>query len=104
LNGVPSDLVRELLAQSLLAWRLAGTVRVEGESTIVTCGNKDIQIDRTPHDSMFRWFVTVERRRRGASSLVAVLRQVRSALEPDYTANRVRIGERFADLGPVPPR
>ena len=40
---------------------------------------------------MFRWMVTVDGRKRGAISLVAVLRQVREALDPGYAANRVRI-------------
>jgi hypothetical protein len=40
---------------------------------------------------MFRWTVTIDGRTRGAISLVAVLRQVREALDPGYTAVRVRI-------------
>jgi hypothetical protein len=40
---------------------------------------------------MFRWMVTVDGRKRGAISLVAVLRQVREALDPGYAASRVRI-------------
>ena len=40
---------------------------------------------------MFRWTVTVDGRKRMAISLVAVLRQVREALDPGYAANRVRI-------------
>ena len=40
---------------------------------------------------MFRWIVTVEGRKRGAISLVAVLRQVREALDPGYAGSRVRV-------------
>ena len=47
-------------------------------------------IERSP-DAMFRWMVTVGGRTRGALSLVAVLRQVREALDPGYAASRVRI-------------
>ena len=52
---------------------------------------KDIRIDPAPPDLMFRWMVTVDGRKRGAISLVAVLRQVREALDPGYAANRVRV-------------
>jgi hypothetical protein len=35
--------------------------------------------------------VTINGHKRGAISLVAVLRQIRTALDPGYTASRVRI-------------
>ena len=35
--------------------------------------------------------VTVDGRKRGAISLVAVLRQVREALDPGFATNRVRV-------------
>ena len=86
-----SDLARELLAQSLLAWRVAGNVKLASDGALVIGGSgKDIRIERAPHP-MFRWMVTVDGRKRGAISLVAVLRQVREALDPGYAANRVRI-------------
>jgi hypothetical protein len=89
---MPDGLARELLAQSLAAWRVAGSVRREGDGAIVICGNgKDIRIDRAADDSLFRWIVTAQGRKRGAISLVAVLRQVRQALDPGYAANRVRV-------------
>ena len=92
LNPIPNDLAHELLAQSLVAWRVAGSVRREGDGAIVICANrKHIRIDRAPDDTMFRWVVTVVGRKRGAISLVAVLRQVREALDPGYRANRVRV-------------
>jgi hypothetical protein len=87
-----NDTVRELLAQSLLAWRLPGSVERASDGALVIGGNrKDIRIDRAPPHVMFRWTVTVDGRKRGAISLVAVLRQVREALDPGYAANRVRI-------------
>jgi hypothetical protein len=87
-----NDTVRELLAQSLLVWRLPGSVERASDGALVIGGNrKDIRIDRAPPHVMFRWTVTVDGRKRGAISLVAVLRQVREALDPGYAANRVRI-------------
>jgi hypothetical protein len=85
------DLARELLAQSLIAWRVAGNVERVGDGALVIGGTKDIRIDRAPPELPFRWMVTVDGRKRGAISLVAVLRQVREALDPGYAASRVRI-------------
>jgi hypothetical protein len=92
LSAVPTNLACELLAQSLVAWRVAGNVARASDGALVIGGNrKAIRIDRAPPQVMFRWMVTVDGRKRGAISLVAVLRQVREALDPGYTANRVRI-------------
>jgi hypothetical protein len=91
-SAAPNDLACELLAQSLVAWRVAGSVERASDGALVIGGNrKDIRIDRAPPHLMFRWMVTVGGRKRGAISLVAVLRQVREALDPGYAANRVRI-------------
>ena len=88
--GVPDDLAHELLAQSLAAWRVAGSVARADDGALVIVGNgKTIRIERAP--GMFRWMVTVDGRKRGAISLLAVLRQAREALDPGYAANRVRI-------------
>ena len=88
----PTDLPHELLAQSLAAWRVAGNVEVASDGALVIGRNaQDIRIDRAPPHAMFRWMVTVDGRNRHAVSLVAVLRQVREALDPGYAANRVRI-------------
>jgi hypothetical protein len=92
LSATANDTVEELLAQSLVAWRVTGSVARASDGALVIGGNgKDIRIDRAPPRSMFRWMVTIDGRRRGAISLVAVLRQVREALDPGYAANRVRI-------------
>jgi hypothetical protein len=92
LSGVQNDLAHELLAQSLVAWRVAGHVARAADGALLIGGSrKDIRIDRAPPHLPFRWMVTVEDRKRGAISLVAVLRQVREALDPGYAANRVRI-------------
>jgi hypothetical protein len=91
-SGVPDELACELLAQSLAAWRVAGQVGKERDGAIVVRdGRKHLRIERAPPDSMFRWMVTVGERKRGAISLVAVLRQVREALDPGYASSRVRI-------------
>jgi hypothetical protein len=87
-----TDLAHELLAQSLMAWRVAGSVERAGESALMIGGNgKTIRVDPVPEHVVFRWMVTVDGRQRGAISLVAVLRQVREALDPSYAANRVRV-------------
>ncbi len=79
------DLACELMAQSLAAWRVAGAVER-------FCGaGKEIRIDAAPSDPMFRWMVTIDGRKRRAISVVAVLRQVREALDPGYAAKRVRV-------------
>jgi hypothetical protein len=92
LSTVPDDLACELLAQSLTAWRVAGSVEREDDGALVIGGNgRNIRIDRALPHLMFRWMVTVDGRQRPAISLLAVLRQVREALDPGYAANRVRI-------------
>ena len=87
----PSDLACELLTHSLAAWRVAGSVaRADDHALVITGARADIRIERAEHP-MFRWRVTVDGRARPTISLVAVLRQVREALDPGYAANRVRI-------------
>jgi hypothetical protein len=94
--------VRELLAQSLIAWGLPGSVQVEGEgeggAILLSCNETGIRIEPAPAGVPFRWMVTVNGRRRGAISLVAVLGQVRGALDPGYAMTPVRI----AALAPMP--
>ncbi len=99
MSGVPAELACELLTQSLVAWRVAGRVSREGDGAIVISeGRSDVRIEQVDPGSMFRWTITVGARKRPALSLVAVLRQVREALDPGYTASRVRI----AVAPPVP--
>jgi len=101
LSGARHDIARDLLVQSLAAWRVAGSVARASDGALVIDGaSKDIRIDRAPPRLMFRWMVTIDSRKRGALSLVAVLRQVREALDPGYAAIRVRIG--VAPLVPSP--
>ena len=82
MSTAPHDLVGALLAQCLVAWQLA---------ILVHSAAIDIRIERAPENLPFRWVIGVDGRRRGAISLVAVLRQLRAALDPGYTPHRVRV-------------
>ena len=89
----PSDLLCELLTQSLLAWRINGEACPTSRGAIlVSGGRRRIFVKPAPSDLPFRWFVTVDDCERPAISIVAVLRQVREALDPGYATRRVRIG------------
>ena len=91
MSSVPAELVRELLAESLAAWGVAGDVSRQGD-VIAISGAQTQRANRAGRaGSMFRWMVTVDGRKRAAISLVAVLRQVREALDPGYATNRVRV-------------
>jgi hypothetical protein len=93
-SGVPIALAGELVAASLAAWCLPGVATCTDDGAIVieqTRDDKRVRIEPKPDDSMFRWLVTVDGRPRPAISLVAVLRQVRAALDSDYAATRVRV-------------
>jgi hypothetical protein len=90
-------IVCELLAQSLLAWGLIGRVQIENDHAIlIACNATRIRIEPSLPGLPFRWIVTINGRKRGAISLVAVLRQVHAALDPGYAINRVHIA-------PLPP-
>jgi hypothetical protein len=93
-SGVPIALAGELVSASLAAWRLAGEATCTGDGAIVidrTGNGKSVTIAPKPDDPVFRWLVTVDGRKRPANSLLAVLRHVRTALDPDYAATRVRV-------------
>jgi hypothetical protein len=93
-SGVPIELVRELVAASLAAWRVAGEATCTDDGAIAierTASGKRLRIAPKPQDPMFRWMITVDGRERPAISLLAVLRQVRAALDPDFAATRVRV-------------
>jgi len=93
LSGSLQDSLYELLVESLAAWRIAGSVdRAADGSFLVRAGANDIRIERAPKHLPFRWMVTTAGRKRGALSVAAVLRQLRTALDPGYVpSNRVRI-------------
>jgi hypothetical protein len=98
-SPAPAGNLQALMEQCLLAWRLTGSVRGTADgATLISCGAHQISIEPAPPDLPFRWAVTVGNRRRGAISIIAVLRQVRAALDPGYVPTRARI----AALPPVP--
>ena len=85
-----SDHMRELMTQSLVAWRLTGSVRRTSDGAVlVSCNKHEIRIQQAPPGLPFRWMVIIGDRKRGAISLVAVLRQVRAVLDPGYATMRV---------------
>jgi hypothetical protein len=91
MSGVPIALVHALMSESLAAWGVAGQAELASDCTIIVAGKKQIGIERAPADSMFRWVVTIDGRMRPALSLLAVLRQVREALDPGYPGSRLRV-------------
>ena len=91
MSGVPSGLVRDLLAESLVAWRVEGSVVLTDDGAIVIDGKRHIRVEPAPPGTMFRWLVTTDRRQRGAISLVGVLRQVRAAVCPGSAVSRARV-------------
>jgi hypothetical protein len=99
-SGPSKDSLQELLVQSLATWQVAGSVeRTAGGWFLIHAGAIEICIERAAENLPFRWMVSAAGRKRGALSIVGVLRQVRAALDPGFVAsNRVRI----AVAPPVP--
>jgi hypothetical protein len=87
-----TDLLHELLAQSVLAWGIVAEVRRGSDgATLISGERREILVKPAPAGLPFRWLVSVDDRERPAISIVAVLRQVREALDPGYATQRVRI-------------
>jgi hypothetical protein len=87
-----SDPLCELLAQSLPRWHVSGDVcRADNGMILLSTERHEIRVEPAPSELPFRWLVTVDGRQRPALSVVAVLRQVREALDPGYATQRVRI-------------
>jgi hypothetical protein len=92
LSRAHDGLLAELLAESLAVWHVSGTVtQADGDGIVIQSNTKKIRIEPAARKNMFRWMVTVDGRQRPAISLVAVLRQVRQALDPGYAMSRVRV-------------
>ena len=92
MSAALDDKACALLAQSLVAWRLSGSVaRNHDGAILIACNGVDISVERAPPELPFRWMVTAAGRQRGALALPAVLRQVRAALDPGYARNKVRV-------------
>jgi hypothetical protein len=84
--------LHELMTQSLLAWRLIGNVHHTSDGAVLVSSQEhNIRIEPAASELPFRWTVTIDNRSRPAISLVAVLRQVRAALDPGYATTRARI-------------
>jgi hypothetical protein len=92
MTAAPTALLCELLMQSLLAWHVYGEVRrASGDAILVSGDGREILVRPAPPGLPFRWLVTIDGRERPAISIVAVLRQVREALDPGYATQRVRV-------------
>jgi hypothetical protein len=91
MSGVSIALVHALMSESLAAWGMVGQAELAGDCAVIVADKKQIRIERAPVDSMFRWVVTINGRARPALSLLAVLRQVREALDPGYSGSRLRV-------------
>ncbi len=85
------DLVHELITQSLAAWHIAATVELTNDRAVVIGAKPKIRIEPAQAGSAFRWTITINGRTRPARSVLAVMRQVREALDPGYAACPVRI-------------
>jgi hypothetical protein len=85
------DRLHTLLERSLIAWRLLGRAQRTVDGTQILALGRTVSVARAAPSVPFRWMVTVDGRSRPAVSVVAVLRQVRHALDPDYDRSRVRI-------------
>lgn len=92
--------VERLVARSLVVWRVPGRVAQEDGAIVVASLGRSLRIARAAPDLPFRWLVTVDGRARPAVSVIAVLRQVRLALDPGYAKVRVHI----APMPVLPPR
>ena len=58
MSHASDDPMLELLAQSLIAWRIAGSVRRTGGGAILLrAGQKEIRIEPAPNNLPFRWMV-----------------------------------------------
>jgi hypothetical protein len=90
--AAPAERMRELMEQSLRFWRLTGSVHLGCDGAVLlSCGAHAIRIEPAVPNLPFLWMVTIDDRRRGAVSTIAVLRQVRTALDPGYATLRARL-------------
>ena len=85
------DTLSALLEQSLRFWRVPARVSRLDDSLAVTGLGREIRIVRACPDLPYRWLVAVNGRQRPAVSVIAVLRQVRLALDPGHAAQKLRI-------------
>jgi len=92
MTAVVPEYVREVLAQSLAAWRVSGEVRHEADGALLlVAGDKQLRISRAPADLPFRWMVAEGERTRGVISIAGLLRTIRAAVDPGYRPIRLRL-------------
>jgi hypothetical protein len=86
------EYVRNLIAQSLVAWRVSGEARHEADGALrLVAGDKQLRISRAPADLPFRWMVAEGERTRGVISIAGLLRTIRAAVDPGYRPIRLRL-------------
>jgi hypothetical protein len=81
-----------LLEASLVLWDRRGEVRRSASGAIsVRTSEHQAEITRADPGVPFRWLITIDRRRRYASSIPGLLRALRMALDESFQPGRVRI-------------
>jgi hypothetical protein len=89
---VLDDAVTALLARSLEAWRIVGTVEQGADGALlVRTARQQLRVARAPAGLPFRWVVEEAGRTRGAASVSGLLRHVRAAVDPGWRPVRLRI-------------
>ena len=88
--------MHELLAASLEAWKVAGSVTVEPDGALLlawqAAPDMPLRIARAPAGLPFRWQVTYAGRTRSVASVAGVLRTVRAVVDPEHNSLRLRVG------------
>ena len=82
-------LVHRLLAASLAAWQVDGSVERDADRITLTAGDKTLLVARGAPP--FRWTVTLAGRERGVTSIAGLLRLVRRVVDPDHHGSVLRI-------------
>jgi len=86
------DIVADLLAESLRAWAVPGSVTPEAAACLrINANGATLRIRRADAGTPLRWMVESGERTRGVTSVAGLLRAVRSALDPGYRTVRLRI-------------
>ena len=86
-----------LIAESVRMWRVPARVSIDDAGTITVAGlGSTMTVARAAPDLPFRWTVAVTTaeapaRPRPALSVVSVVRQVRIALDPAFSVQRLRV-------------
>ena len=103
----PPDSLAELLRAALEAWGVQGLVVRDKDGALFISVDvssaaeqgereKSIRIACAPAGLPFRFALAVGGRERMATGVAGVLRLVRAAIDPDYEAQRLRVGRQPA--------